>query len=133
MLRAFLRGRLLAVALALYGCSRPNEHPATTARPDVTGTWRVTLSTAGGTITGIASLKQSGDEVTGWVGPNEQNPIPIAGVLKANRLTMRTFPQPGRTVAFDRCEVTVTAERMLGTIEGGDTHKGTIELVRNTP
>lgn len=36
---------------------------------DVTGTWRVTISTSDGTIIGKASLKRTGDRVTGWVGP----------------------------------------------------------------
>jgi hypothetical protein len=81
----------------------------------------------------MGSFKQTGGEVTGWVGPDENNPIPIAGVLKADRLTIRTLPQPGRTVAFDKCDVTVKADRMVGTIEGGDAHEGTIEFVRKTP
>jgi len=103
------------------------------ARTDVTGTWRVTISAGESTITGMAALKQDGDLVSGWVGPNELNPIPIAGFLKANRLTMKTFPQPGRTVAFDRCDLTVNSQKMVGTIDGGDTHKGTIEFVRTPP
>jgi hypothetical protein len=131
MQRFFAGVRFLGVALALSGCARPDAHPATTAGPDVTGTWRVTITTTEGTITGVASLRQTGNDVTGWLGPDENNPIPITGVLKANRLTMRTSPQPGRTVAFDTCELTVNPERLLGTIQGGDTHKGTIELVRN--
>jgi hypothetical protein len=124
---------ITTVALALCGCSKPNEHSAPTAGPDVTGTWRVTISTAGGTTIGMASLKQTGNEVTGWVGPNQDNPIPIAGVLKVNTLTMKTSPQPGRTVAFDRCELTVNDHKMVGTLEGGDADKGTIEFLRTPP
>ena len=105
---------------------------APTPATNVTGTWRVTISAGHSTITGMASLKQTGDQVTGWVGPNADNPIPIAGFLKANRLTMKTFPQPGRTVAFDRCDLSVNDHKMVGTIEGGDTHKGTIEFVKTT-
>lgn len=133
MRRPFPSARLLVVALALCSCSQPHVHPAKTDRPDVSGTWRVTISSAGGTIAGMASFKQTGDEVTGWVGPDESNPIPIAGVLNVTRLTIRTLPQPGRTVAFDKCDVTVKAARMVGTIEGGDAHEGTIEFVRKTP
>jgi hypothetical protein len=106
---------------------------ASTSPTDVTGTWRVTISAGDSTITGMAALKQNGDVVSGWVGPNELNPIPLAGFLNANRLTMKTFPQPGRTVAFDKCDLTVNDHKMVGTIEGGDTHKGTIEFVRTTP
>jgi hypothetical protein len=35
---------------------------------DVTGKWRVTISTADGPITGVASFRQNGHAVTGWVG-----------------------------------------------------------------
>jgi hypothetical protein len=97
---------------------------------DVTGTWRVTISTSDGTITGKASLKQTGDTVTGWVGPDESDPIPVTGILKGNKLTLKTSPQPGRTAAFDKCELTVNGDKMAGTI---DSDKGKIEFVRSTP
>jgi hypothetical protein len=41
---------------------------------DIPGTWRVTISTSDGAITGKASLKQSGGMVTGWVGRDEKPP-----------------------------------------------------------
>jgi hypothetical protein len=69
---------------------------------DVTGNWRVTISTPDGQITGLGSLKQTGDKVTGWVGPSKDDPIPVEGTLKGNSLTLTTHPQPGRTVAFDK-------------------------------
>ena len=97
---------------------------------DVTGTWRVTISTSDGAITGKASLKQTGDMVTGWVGPDENDPIPVTGILKGNELTIKTSPQPGRTVAFDKCDLTVNGDKMVGTI---DTDKGKIEFVKSTP
>ena len=97
---------------------------------DVTGTWRVTISTSEGAITGKASLKQAGDKVTGWVGPDENDPIPVNGILKGNQLTIKTSPQPGRTVAFDKCDLTLNGDRMAGTI---DTGKGKIEFVKSTP
>src|SRR5689334_1134181 len=82
---------------------------------DVSGNWRVTISRADGQITGKASFKQSGDKVTGWVGPSENDPIPITGVVKGNLLTIKTSPQPGRTVAFSKCEVTWDGDKMVGT------------------
>jgi hypothetical protein len=97
---------------------------------DVTGNWRVTISTHEGEITGKASFKQAGQVVTGWVGPSEDDPIPIAGTLQGNKLTIKTSPQPGRTVAFATCDVTVNGDKMAGTI---DTDKGTIEFVRSLP
>jgi hypothetical protein len=66
--------------------------------------------------------------VTGWVGPDENDPIPINGILKGNKLTIKTSPQPGRTAAFEKCELTVGGDKMAGTI---DTDKGKIEFVRS--
>jgi hypothetical protein len=97
---------------------------------DVTGNWRVTISTSVGTITGKASLKQTGDTVTGWVGPSEDDPIPVHGEVAGNKLTLKTSPQPGRTVAFDSCDLNINGARMVGTI---DVDKGKIEFVRSAP
>jgi len=106
-------------------CSVGAQH-----RPDVTGQWAVTIATADATITGTALLKQTGDKVTGQIGPDNDPTIPLEGVLATDRLTLRTHPQPGRTPAFDQCELTVTDEKLSGTIEGGDAGKGTIVFVR---
>lgn len=94
---------------------------------DVTGAWSVTISTTDGAMTGKASLKQDGETVTGWVGPSEDDPIPISGILKGDKLTIKTSPQPGRTAAFDKCDLIVKGDKMAGTI---DTDKGKIEFVR---
>jgi hypothetical protein len=117
-------GRLL-LSLLFFALSA-----ARTGAADVTGSWQVKISTPGGAITGKASFKQTGDAVEGWVGPSEDDPIPITGTLEGNNLTIKTLPQPGRTVAFDKCEVTVNGQKMVGTI---DTDKGTIEFVRSAP
>jgi len=106
---------------------------AAIAAGDVTGPWAVTITTADGKITGRASLTQTGDNVTGQIGPSEDATIPIAGVLTAQKLTLKTHPQPGRTAAFDSCELTVGDQKMVGTIQGGDVGKGTIEFVRIKP
>ena len=97
---------------------------------DVTGDYRVTISTSNGTISGYASFKQAGDAVTGWVGPSKDDPIPIKGTVNGDKLTIKTFPQPGRTVAFDKCDLIANGNKMVGTI---DTDKGKIEFVRSTP
>lgn len=96
----------------------------------VTGSWRVTISALDGRVTGVGSLSEDGGAVTGWVGPRESDPIPISGVLRGDKLTLETHPQPGRTVAFARCELTIKGDTMTGTI---DTDKGTIEFVRSAP
>jgi hypothetical protein len=89
----------------------PTAAQATSAA--VAETWRVTISTLDGTISGMASFKQAGDVVTGWVGPNENDPIPINGILKGNKLSIKTSPQPGRTAAFSRCDLTAKGRSIL--------------------
>lgn len=83
------------------------------------------------TTTGLALLKQTGDEVTGSIGADERNQHPLDGGVKGNLVTLTTHPRPGRTVAFDKCYLTVDAEKMTGTTERKESSdKGTIELVR---
>jgi hypothetical protein len=120
-----MMGRAQLLSMLLFALS---VAPVTAA--DVTGTWRVTISTPNGAITGKASFKQTGDVVAGWVGPSEDDPIPISGILEGNKLTIKTSPQPGRTAAFEKCELTVDGDKMAGTI---DTDKGTIEFVKSAP
>ena len=96
---------------------------------DVTGNWQVTISTSDGAMTGKASLRQTGDKVKGWLGPSENDPIPVTGTVNGKKLTLQTHPQPGRNVAFDKCEMTVTDDKMAGTL---DTDKGKIEFVRTS-
>jgi hypothetical protein len=94
---------------------------------DITGRWDVTISSREGRIVGVASFTQKGQVVTGWLGPSESDPIPISITLSKRTLTIWTHPQPGRNVAFARCDVRVGRDRMTGKI---DFDKGTIEFVR---
>jgi hypothetical protein len=117
--------RLLSIA-ALWGLAfAPATPPA-----DVSGSWAVTITAADGTITGKAFLKQVDDKVTGTIGPSADATIPIEGVITGVTLALTTKPQPGRTAAFETCELTVGDARMTGAIHGGDIGKGTIEFVR---
>jgi hypothetical protein len=120
--------RLLIIGAFLVLCAS-----AATAAADVSGSWSVTITTADGKISGKASLKLTGDKVAGQIGPSDDATIPVEGVLTAHKLTLKTKPQPGRTAAFDSCEPTVGEEKMIGTIQGGDVGKGTIEFVRIKP
>jgi hypothetical protein len=120
--------RLLIISAFLALCAS-----GATEAADVTGNWAVTITTAEGKITGKASLNLTGDKVTGQIGPSGDATIPIEGVLTEHTLTLKTNPQPGRTAAFDSCELTVGDEKMIGTIQGGDAGKGTIEFVRTKP
>jgi len=106
---------------------------AATEAADVAGHWAVTITTADGKMTGEATLKLTGDKVTGQIGPSGDATIPIEGVLTARTLTLKTNPRAGRTAAFEDCELTVGDEKMIGTIRGGDAGKGTIEFVRVKP
>ena len=119
--RVFLSVLLSAVWVANVGAA------------DVTGRWKVTISIGDETLTGIALLKQTGDKVTGSIGPDERNQHPLDGVVKGTLLTLTTNPQPGRTVAFDKCHLNVDGEKMTGTTERkGSSDKGTIEFIRIT-
>ena len=62
----------------LSGLFLASSAPAKAA--DVTGNWQVTILTSDGTINGKASLKQTGDTATGWVGPSENDPISRHGI-----------------------------------------------------
>jgi hypothetical protein len=117
----------MATALLMLCLSAPTE------AADVTGHWAVTITTADGTVTGTASLKQTGDKVTGYIGPSSDATIAIEGALEADKLTLTTHPRPGRTAAFETCELTVGDGKMAGSIHGGDAGKGTIEFVRARP
>jgi hypothetical protein len=101
------------------------------AKVDVTGNWQITISVAEGTIIGKGSLSQTGDVVTGWVGPNENDPISITGMFKKGKLIIKTLPQPGRTVAFDQLELTVSVDTLSGAIENGSRGKGSIKFIRS--
>ena len=106
------------------------QRPAAT-KVNVTGNWQVTISVAEGTIMGNGSLSQSGEVVTGWVGPSENDPIPITGKFQNGKLIIKTLPQQGRTVAFDKVELKVDADTMNGVIENGSHGKGTIKFIRS--
>ena len=103
----------------------------TGTKVNVTGNWQVTISISEGTIMGKGSLSQSGEVVTGLVGPSENDPIPVTGMFKDGKLIIKTMPQPGRTVAFDKVELKVGADIMYGAIENGSHGKGTIKFTRS--
>ena len=113
---------------------------ATALAADVAGRWDVLISTTEGPIRGVASLKQAGDDVTGWVGrpardgwigPSENDPVPISGTFKKGKLVLKTRPQPGWTVAFDEVELSIKGDTMSGAFERGSHGKGTIKFVRS--
>ena len=121
---------LLIIALISANISC-NVQRSTDTKINVAGSWQVTISVAEGTIAGKGSLSQNGEIVTGWVGPSENDPIPITGKFKKGKLIIKTLPQPGRTVALDQVELKVDADTMYGPIENGSYGKGSIKFVRS--
>lgn len=108
-----------------------NAQQSVAQKVDVSGNWQITISVAEGTIIGKGSLSQKGDLVTGWIGPSENDPIPIKGVFKEGRLIINTLPQPGRTVAFDKVELKVNVDSMSGPIENGSHGRSTVKFIRS--
>jgi hypothetical protein len=72
------------------------------SKVNVTGNWQVIISVAEGTIIGKGYLSQTGEVVTGWVGPSENDPIPVKGMFGKSNLIIKTLRQPGRTGSFRR-------------------------------
>lgn len=124
---------MIARLLVVLGASLMLGPGLVHAAVDVSGEWAVTITAAGGKMTGKASLRMAGEKVTGTIGPSGDATIPVEGTLIADRLTLRTKPRAGRTAAFETCDLTVTPDRMTGTLQGGDVGKGTIEFVRPAP
>ncbi len=123
--------KLLLILVTISVNISCNVRRSAGAKVDVSGNWQVTISVADGTIIGKGSLSQSGDVVTGWVGPSENDPISITGMFKKGKLIIKTLPQPGRTVAFDKVELKVNADTMSGAIENGSHGKGSIKFIRS--
>jgi hypothetical protein len=94
---------------------------------DVTGAWTVAITMGDRQAPGLAILSQDGTKVTGMIGPAETDMMPADGTVSGDTLILTTRPRTGRTAAFAKCEVTITGDRMSGTI---DTDKGTIEFVK---
>ena len=117
---------LRAIGLAVVLCAG-GWQAESTQKFDVTGAWTVTITMAEGQAAGLAILSQDGTTVTGMIGPAETDMMPADGTVSGDRLILRTRPRTGRTAAFAKCEVTITGDRMSGTI---DTDKGKIEFVK---
>ena len=109
------------------GASRASDC-RTEAHGGCDGRLTVTITrSSGGTITGLAILSQDGSKITGMIGPAETDMMPAEGTVDGNKVMLLTRPRTGRTAAFAKCELAVTADKMTGTI---DTDKGTIQFIR---
>ncbi len=100
---------------------------------DITGNWQVTISTTApdGTLskdTGIASLQQNGDVVTGSLGPDEARLTPISeGTVKDNKIIIKISPRPERTMTF---ELTLSGDKLVGLVTR-DNRVANVEFVRS--
>ena len=116
--------RAIVLAVVLWAGGYQTE---TAEKFDVTGAWTVTITMPDHQATGLAIFSQDGTEVTGMIGPAETDMMPAKGTVSDNKLILTTHPRTGRTAAFEKCEVTITGDRMSGTF---DTDKGKIEFVK---
>ena len=123
--------KLLLILVSVSVSISSNGQKSAGVKVDVTGNWQITITVSADTIKGKGSLTQTGDVVTGWVGPNENDPISITGMFKKGKLIIKTLPQPGRTVAFDQLELTVSVDTLSGAIENGSRGKGSIKFIRS--
>src|SRR3954471_5380124 len=105
--------RAIGLAVVLWAGS---WQAASAPKFDVTGAWTVTITMPDGQATGLAIFSQDGTEVTGMIGPAETDMMPATGTVSADKLSLATHPRAGRSAAFAKCEVTITGERMSGTI-----------------
>jgi hypothetical protein len=100
---------------------------------DVTGIWQVTISSTApdGTTNqdkGMASLTQTGETITGWVGPDQSRQTPVEGTIKDNKVILKASPRPERTMTF---ELTLSGDKLAGSVtRTGDDRKGTAEFVK---
>lgn len=126
----------LVLLLSLAGCTGPEgatgtDTGSTATAVDVTGRWNVSIVVGTETITGLAMFTQTGDRLSGSMGPNEDNQHPLEGIVDGGRIMLTMRPGPGRSTAFDTSSLIVDGERLKGTTAGGRADQGVIELVRD--
>jgi hypothetical protein len=107
----------------------------TAAAADVTGKWSGSFITTApdGNIresTALLDLKQSGTDITGSVGPNEEERYPIGkGRIDGNKITLEVQNE-NRSMKF---ELTLAGERMQGEANmtaDSETRKAKLDLKR---
>ena len=76
----------------------------------MTGIWTVTITTADGKITGTASLKQTGDKVTGQIGPSADATISIRSSHR-EQVDSENKPSSRPDSRIRTCELTVGDEK----------------------
>src|SRR5262245_50174610 len=100
------------------------------ARPDINGTWDLTIETPQGTRTGTAVLKADGEKVSGAM-KRQQGDLPLTGTLKGSDITLVY------TIKFQDQDLTVTlsgkAEKdsMKGAADFGGFAQGTWSAKRH--
>ena len=112
---AFLLAALALVALAA----------------DVTGDYSGTFTPEGGDESGaVAHLKQTGNEISGTIGPDEEKQWPISnGKIEANKITFEVQSPDGPSLKMN---LTVDGDRIVGDVSGvmidGENRKAKIDI-----
>jgi hypothetical protein len=108
---------------------------AAAADVDVTGKWvgSINITNPDGETnesTAVLNLKQSGTEITGTVGPNEDEQAAIQkGKIEGNKITMEA-EHNGHTIKFD---LMLAADRITGDADmsrDGQTAKAKVDVTR---
>lgn len=101
-------------------------HVAAQDKPiDVSGSWALTVETAGGTGSPSVDLKQDGETLTGNYSSQVFGEQKVTGTIKGNAITF------GFTTTFEGSSMTVTysgtadASTMKGKVTVGDLGEGT--------
>jgi len=106
------------------------------AAADITGNWSGTFNMTrsdGESNEGEALLvlKQNGSEITGSVGPNESERIPIAkGKIEGDKITLETAGGEGPAIKF---ELVLEGDHIKGDASGshdGQTMKAKLDVTR---
>jgi len=108
---------------------------AATFDVDVSGKWTGTAvlpgDDGGNRDSGaFLNLKQSGNEVTGTAGPNEEEQHPVKGTIEGDKILLSVEAGEEMTI---KIELAVSGDRLKGKImmqRGGETRNGTLDVGR---
>jgi hypothetical protein len=108
---------------------------AAPAETDVTGKWTGTLTTSGpdggGPSPALLILKQTGGEITGSVGPSDDQQFPVKkGTIAGSKITLEIEPHENQSI---KVELVLAGEKMTGDLtmsRDGETRTGKVEVAR---
>src|SRR5262245_23513400 len=95
-MKPFIRTFYIALVIAALCAVAAGQ-----ARPDINGTWDLTVESPQGARTGLAVLKADGEKVSGAM-KRQQGELPMAGTLKGSDITLVY------TIKFQDQDLTIT-------------------------